>query len=164
MPHTLLIGKNGQVGWELQRSLAPLGEVIALDHDSTELAADFSRPEALAATVQTVQPTVIVNAAAHTAVDKAESDADRAMAVNGLAPGILAEEAKRRNALLVHYSTDYVFDGSKTDPATIKAGDGTLNFEASLGSCDIKLTGNTFKGECGASLISCSVSGTRSSW
>ena len=112
----LLLGKGGQVGWELQRSLAPLGELIALDHDSIELAGDFSRPEELAATVRAVQPTVIVNAAAHTAVDKAESEPELARAINALAPGVLAREAAAIGASLIHYSTDYVFDGSGDTP------------------------------------------------
>jgi dTDP-4-dehydrorhamnose reductase len=112
----LLFGKGGQVGWELQRALAPLGELVALDFDSPDLAADFTRPEALAATVRAVQPDVIVNAAAHTAVDKAESEPELAMTINAEAPRALAREAVARSALLVHYSTDYVFDGSGTAP------------------------------------------------
>jgi len=108
----LLLGKGGQVGWELQRSLAPLGEIVALDHDSTELHGDFSRPEALAATVAAVRPDVIVNAAAHTAVDKAQSEPDLARALNATAPGVLARCAAETGAWLLHYSTDYVFDGS----------------------------------------------------
>jgi dTDP-4-dehydrorhamnose reductase len=112
----LLLGKGGQVGWELQRSLAALGEVIALDHDSAELCADFTRPEALAETVRQVQPQIIVNAAAHTAVDKAESEPELAQLINATAPGVLAREAQRLGAWLVHYSTDYVFDGSGQRP------------------------------------------------
>ncbi len=108
----LLFGKNGQVGWELQRALAPLGEVIALDADSTGLSADFSNPESLIATVREVAPHWIVNAAAHTAVDKAESESDLARAINATAPGVLAREAAAAGAWLMHYSTDYVFDGS----------------------------------------------------
>ncbi len=108
----LLFGKNGQVGWELQRALAPLGEVIALDADSTGLSADFSKPESLVATVREVAPRWIVNAAAHTAVDKAESEPDLARAINATAPGVLAREAAALGAWLMHYSTDYVFDGS----------------------------------------------------
>jgi dTDP-4-dehydrorhamnose reductase len=104
------------VGWELQRSLAPLGEVIALDFDSPEAHADFTRPAALADTVRAVAPDVIVNAAAHTAVDKAESEPDLAHTLNAQAPRVLAIEAARRGALLVHYSTDYVFDGSGDTP------------------------------------------------
>jgi dTDP-4-dehydrorhamnose reductase len=109
----LLVGCNGQVGWELQRALAPLGSVTACDFDSPEpFRADFSRPESLRALVDKVQPQIIVNAAAHTAVDKAESEPDLARVLNATAPGVLAEAARARGALLVHYSTDYVFDGS----------------------------------------------------
>jgi dTDP-4-dehydrorhamnose reductase len=108
----LLFGKGGQVGWELQRSLAPLGELVALGFDSTELHGDFSRPADLSATVRAVKPDVIVNAAAHTAVDKAESEPDFAAALNAESPRVLALQAKALGAWLVHYSTDYVFDGS----------------------------------------------------
>lgn len=114
----LLFGKNGQVGWELQRSLAPLGELTALDRQSTDLCGDLSNLQGLAATVQQLRPDVIVNAAAHTAVDKAESEPALARTLNALAPGVLAQEAARLGALLVHYSTDYVFDGSGTRPWT----------------------------------------------
>jgi dTDP-4-dehydrorhamnose reductase len=110
-------GKNGQVGWELQRSLAPLGEVIALDVDTPgEFRADFTQPEQLAAAVRRIAPQWIVNAAAHTAVDKAESEPDLAHTINALAPGVLAREAAMLGAWLVHYSTDYVFDGSGAVP------------------------------------------------
>jgi dTDP-4-dehydrorhamnose reductase len=113
----LLLGKNGQVGWELQRALAPLGDIVALDFDSSgPLSADFSKPESLAATVQTVRPQIIVNAAAHTAVDKCESEPDVARALNAESPAVLAREAQRLGAWLMHYSTDYVFDGSGTTP------------------------------------------------
>ena len=109
----LLLGCGGQVGWELQRSLAPLGTVTACDFNSPEeRQADFSRPDTLAALVQRVQPGLIVNAAAHTAVDKAESEPALARTLNATAPGVLAREAAALGALLVHYSTDYVFDGS----------------------------------------------------
>ncbi len=108
----LLTGKNGQVGWELERTLGPLGEVIAFDHAGLDLA----KPDEIVARVREVKPDVIVNPAAYTAVDKAESEPDLAMAINGTAPGILAEEAKKLGALLVHYSTDYVFDGEKNEP------------------------------------------------
>ncbi len=111
----LLLGKNGQVGWELQRSLAPLGEVIALDRNST-LCGDLSKLDALAETVRSIKPDIIVNAAAHTAVDKAESEPELARTLNALAPAVLAAEAKRINAWLIHYSTDYVFDGSGGKP------------------------------------------------
>lgn len=113
----LLLGKNGQVGWELQRALAPLGEVVALDFDSpAPLTADFSKPESLAAMVRAVAPQLIVNAAAHTAVDKAESEPDFARALNATSPAVLAREAAASGAWLMHYSTDYVFDGSGTAP------------------------------------------------
>lgn len=114
----LLFGKGGQVGWELQRSLAPLGEIVALDFDSKDHCGDFSNLTGLADTVRNVKPDVIVNAAAHTAVDKAESEAELARTLNALAPGVLAQEAARAGAWLVHYSTDYVFDGSGTRPWT----------------------------------------------
>lgn len=111
----LLLGKNGQVGWELQRSLAPLGEVVALDR-SSELCGDLSQPERLAQTVRSMRPDVIVNAAAHTAVDKAESEVELARTLNATAPAALAQAAVETGAWLVHYSTDYVFDGSGTRP------------------------------------------------
>ena len=114
----LLLGKNGQVGWELQRSLAPLGELIALDRHSPDLCGDLAKLQSLADTVRAVRPDVIVNAAAHTAVDKAESEPELARMLNALAPGVLAQEAAKIGALLVHYSTDYVFDGSGTRPWT----------------------------------------------
>ncbi|QNK75195.1 dTDP-4-dehydrorhamnose reductase [Variovorax sp. PAMC28562] len=112
----LLLGKGGQVGWELQRSLAPLGELVALDFDSTDFNADFSHPEQLAEMVLTVRPDVIVNAAAHTAVDKAESEPDFARKLNATSPGVVAKAAKQIGALMVHFSTDYVFDGSGSKP------------------------------------------------
>ena len=110
----LLLGCQGQVGWELQRSLAVLGQVVALARDSQDLCGDMAQPERMAATVQTVRPDVIVNAAAHTAVDRAEGEPDLARLLNATTPGVLAREAQAINALLVHYSTDYVFDGSGT--------------------------------------------------
>jgi len=105
----LLTGKNGQLGFELQRALSPLGEVIALGHRECDLA----DPAQLRSVIAAVAPGIIVNAAAFTAVDQAESEPALAEAVNGLAPGILGEEAAKRDALVVHYSTDYVFDGRK---------------------------------------------------
>jgi dTDP-4-dehydrorhamnose reductase len=108
----LLTGATGQVGWELRRTLAPLGEVKFFDRFGLDLA---DTPP-LVATVRALQPAVIVNAAAYTAVDKAESERDLAFAINATAPRVLAEEAKRIGALLVHYSTDYVFDGEKASP------------------------------------------------
>jgi dTDP-4-dehydrorhamnose reductase len=124
----LLLGMNGQVGWELQRSLAPLGELVALDFDTPgPLAADFTQPEALAATVRSVAPQIIVNAAAHTAVDKAETEPELARTINASAPAVLASEAQALGAWLVHYSTDYVFDGSGTMPWTEDAPTGPLS-------------------------------------
>lgn len=111
----LLFGKNGQLGWELQRSLAPLGDVIALGTND-QPCADFTRPSDVAATVRALAPDIIVNAAAYTAVDKAETDAQTAMTVNGVTPGILAEVAAGLGAWMVHYSTDYVFDGGGVTP------------------------------------------------
>jgi dTDP-4-dehydrorhamnose reductase len=108
----LLLGKGGQVGWELQRALAPLGHITAHDVDT----ADFTQPDQVAAIVRAVQPQVIVNAAAHTAVDKAESEPDVARLINAETPSAIAKEAAQLNALLVHYSTDYVFDGSGHAP------------------------------------------------
>lgn len=109
----LLLGKNGQVGWELQRSLAPLGHVIALDRQGClGLSGDLTDLDALAATIRTLKPDIIVNAAAYTAVDKAESESALAARINAEAPGVLARQAAAIGAWLVHYSTDYVFDGS----------------------------------------------------
>ena len=109
LPRLFVTGSNGQVGFELRRSLAPLGDVIALDR----AACDLTQPDALRRLVREHRPDVIVNSAAYTAVDKAETDAESAFAVNCIAPGVLAEEAKALGSLLVHYSTDYVFDGTK---------------------------------------------------
>ncbi|MES2356542.1 MAG: dTDP-4-dehydrorhamnose reductase [Pseudomonadota bacterium] len=108
----LLTGKNGQVGWELQRTLAILGDVIALDRNGM----DLSNADSIRQAIRQIKPNLIVNAAAYTAVDKAESEPGIAMAINGVAPGIMAEEAKRLNAAIIHYSTDYIFDGMKTSP------------------------------------------------
>jgi len=118
----LLFGKGGQVGWELQRALAPLGEVVACGSEE----ADFSQPETLPALVRAVRPDAIVNAAAHTAVDRAESEPERAAAINAVAPGVLAREAAALGAWLVHYSTDYVFDGSGDAPREEDAPTGPL--------------------------------------
>lgn len=109
----LLLGKNGQVGWELQRSLSVLGELVALDRHSAPCG-DLAQPEALAQTVRTQRPDVIVNAAAHTAVDKAEGEPELARVLNAHAPAALARAAAEAGAWLVHYSSDYVFDGSGT--------------------------------------------------
>jgi dTDP-4-dehydrorhamnose reductase len=116
MTKILLFGKGGQVGWELQRSLVPLGEVIALDFDSTDLCGDFTNLAGLADTVRAIKPDVIVNAGAHTAVDKGEAEPELVRTVNALAPGALATAAANIGAWLVHYSTDYVFDGSGSKP------------------------------------------------
>lgn len=110
----LVFGKCGQVGWELCRSLQPLGQVVAMGRED----ADFSKPESLREIVRAVQPDVIVNAAAYTAVDKAEQEEDLALLINAESPKVLAEEALKINALLVHYSTDYVFDGTSVTPYT----------------------------------------------
>ena len=112
----LLLGKNGQVGWELQRSLALLGEVLALDRHSTPHGGDLSQPERLVQTVLDWRPDVIVNAAAHTAVDKAESEPELARCLNATAPAALAQVAAQIGSLLVHYSTDYVFNGQGEQP------------------------------------------------
>ena len=112
LPKILLFGKGGQVGWELQRSLAPLGEVVALDRGSTDLCGDLTNLAGLAETIRQVKPTIIVNAAGHTAVDKAESEPNLTRTINATAPGVIAAEAQKFGAWLVHYSTDYVFDGS----------------------------------------------------
>jgi dTDP-4-dehydrorhamnose reductase len=106
----LLTGSAGQLGRELKRSLASLGEVVACDRKQLDLA----NPDALRAAIRAIAPTAVVNAAAYTAVDKAESEPDLAQAINGIAPGILAEETRRLDARLIHYSTDYVFDGRKS--------------------------------------------------
>jgi len=108
----LLTGKSGQVGWELAHTLAPLGEVIAIDREDV----DFAVPDQIAPVVRSVRPEVLINAAAYTAVDRAESEPDTAYALNAAAVAVLAEEAKRVGALFVHYSTDYVFDGTKDAP------------------------------------------------
>ncbi|MDD5329858.1 MAG: dTDP-4-dehydrorhamnose reductase [Sulfuricella sp.] len=114
MMKILLIGKNGQVGWELQRTLATLGEVVAVGRQGM----DLTDSDSIRHAIRSAGPDLIVNAAAHTAVDKAESEPDLAMAINGVAPGIMAEEAGRLGAAMVHYSTDYVFDGARTTPYT----------------------------------------------
>lgn len=120
----LLTGKNGQVGFELQRALAPLGQVTAVDSGDCDLA----DADALRALVRRVKPQLIVNPAAYTAVDKAESDPAQATAVNAIAPGVLGEEAKRLDATVIHFSTDYVFDGQKTGAYT--EGDATAPLSA----------------------------------
>lgn len=108
----LLLGRNGQLGFELTRALAPLGEIVAFDHAGCDLAS----PDAIRRTIADIHPDVIVNAAAYTAVDKAESEPDTARAINAVAPGIIGEEARHIGARVIHYSTDYVFDGAKPSP------------------------------------------------
>lgn len=116
MKKILLFGKNGQVGWELQRSLAPLGELIALHSTSTDFCGDLTDLAGVRQTIRKITPDIIVNAAAYTAVDKAESEPELAHALNAEAPGVIASEAKQQNAWLVHYSTDYVFNGHGDQP------------------------------------------------
>jgi dTDP-4-dehydrorhamnose reductase len=111
-PKILLIGKNGQVGWELRRTLSVLGQVVAVDYPEM----DLTDSVATRRLVQENHPKVVINAAAYTAVDKAESETKIARLINGVAPGVLAQAAEESGALMVHYSTDYVFDGSKTAP------------------------------------------------
>jgi dTDP-4-dehydrorhamnose reductase len=118
-----LFGANGQVGWELRRSLAPLGEVVAFDSTT----ADFTQPERVAALVRELRPGLIANAAAYTAVDKAESEPAQAALVNAITPGMLAREALACGAWLLHFSTDYVFDGSGDQPRDEQAATGPLN-------------------------------------
>lgn len=112
----LLFGKTGQVGWELQRSLAPLGNLIALDVHSTEYCGDFSNPRGVAETVRQIKPDIIVNAAAHTAVDKAESEPELAQLINATSVEAIAKAADGINAWVIHYSTDYVFPGTGNTP------------------------------------------------
>jgi dTDP-4-dehydrorhamnose reductase len=112
LPRILLIGKIGQVGWELRRTLAPMARVTCVDFPDI----DLTNGDSIRRWVREARPNIVINAAAYTAVDKAESEPDKAMKINGVAPGILAEEAKKLGALLVHYSTDYIFDGTKTEP------------------------------------------------
>lgn len=122
----LLTGRNGQTGWELERILPALGEVTATDRSTLDLA----QPDAIRRAVRETKPGVIINAAAYNAVDKAESERDLAMRVNATCPGVLAEEARRLGALLVHYSTDYVFDGQKDSPYTEADAPGPLSHYA----------------------------------
>jgi dTDP-4-dehydrorhamnose reductase len=114
MNKILLLGNTGQLGWELHRSLLTLGEITALDYPQI----DMADPDNIIQTVRAAEPDIIINATAYTDVDKAETERDLAMAINGTGPGILAEEAKQRGAALIHYSTDYVFDGTKGEPYT----------------------------------------------
>ena len=111
-PRILLFGRVGQVGWELRRTLSPMSRLVCADFPDV----DLTRPDSVRKWIQDSSPEIIVNAAAYTAVDKAETETALAMKINGEAPGIMAEAARKRGALLVHYSTDYVFDGAKTSP------------------------------------------------
>jgi dTDP-4-dehydrorhamnose reductase len=111
-PRILLIGKIGQVGWELRRTLAPMAQLMCVDFPEI----DLCNGDSIRKWVSETGPQVVINAAAYTAVDKAEAELDKAMKINGVAPGVLAEEARKAGALMVHYSTDYVFDGTKTEP------------------------------------------------
>ena len=115
-PRILIVGDDGQVGWELQRTMATLGDVIAIGLNTKPIAIDLAEPDSIRKVVREIKPDWIINAAAYTAVDKAEEESELAMAVNGLAPGILAEEAKALGVPFIHYSTDYVFDGTATEP------------------------------------------------
>jgi dTDP-4-dehydrorhamnose reductase len=124
MNQILLIGKNGQLGWELHRTLATLGELTAVDYPEI----DLECPESGRDLIRQIHPQVIVNAAAYTAVDQAETEQERAWKINTLAPGMLAEEARKLNALFIHYSTDYVFDGTKGAPYVEEDAPNPLNF------------------------------------
>jgi dTDP-4-dehydrorhamnose reductase len=124
MTRVLLIGKSGQLGWELHRTLATLGDLVAVDYPEI----DLGLPETGRDLIRRIQPQVIVNAAAYTAVDQAETEQELARKINAIAPGILAEEARKLNALFVHYSTDYVFDGTKGSPYTEEDSPNPLNF------------------------------------
>lgn len=123
----LLFGKNGQVGWELQRSLAPLGEVVALDRASTAFCGDLNDLDGIRQTIKALRPTAIVNAAAYTAVDRAESESALCHRINALAPEAMAMEAAELGAWIIHYSTDYVFDGSGQRPWTETDGKAPLS-------------------------------------
>ena len=112
MSRILISGRTGQVGYELERSLQGLGEIIALDRSQM----DLGNLQQVRDVIRTVKPTLIVNPAAYTAVDQAEREPELALRINGEAPGVMAEEAKKLGATLIHYSTDYVFDGSKDIP------------------------------------------------
>jgi dTDP-4-dehydrorhamnose reductase len=116
IPRILLIGDSGQVGWELKRSLATLGELIAVGRNTSPHRIDLVDPGSLRRTIGELRPNWIINAAAYTAVDKAEEEEDKVLLVNGKAPGVMAELAKEFNAVLIHYSTDYVFDGKTSTP------------------------------------------------
>ena len=110
----LILGKNGQVGWELNRTMLPLGDIIALDYPDI----DFSKPDTLRTLIREIKPDVIANAVAYTAVDRAEDEEQLAHIINADAPALLADIAKKSSTILIHYSTDYVFDGTKKEPYT----------------------------------------------
>jgi dTDP-4-dehydrorhamnose reductase len=112
MMRIFILAENGQLGWELCRTLAPLGEIFAVDYPKI----DLQNPEAVCTLIRDVRPALVVNAAAYTAVDLAETEHERARKINAAAPGVLAQECKRFGAMFIHYSTDYVFDGSKGSP------------------------------------------------
>lgn len=134
----LLIGKNGQVGWELQRSLVTLGDVVAVDYFDNTLCGDLSNPQGIAQTIQTVKPDVIVNAAAHTAVDKAETEQELSRLLNADSVEVIAKESAKLGALLIHYSTDYVFNGEGTHYRNEDEQTGPLNVYG-----ETKLAGNS---------------------
>ena len=144
MKTILLTGKTGQVGWELQQSLAHVGNVIAPSRATMNLA----NADSIVATIRDIKPDVIVNAAAYTDVDKAETEADVAMAINGLAPGIMAEEARRIGAMFIHFSTDFVFDGAKTTPYEENDPPNPLNVYGHT-----KLAGESAIQECGGNAV-----------
>ncbi len=114
MIKVLLLGKNGQLGWELQRCLQPLGQVVAIDYPEI----DLGQPQSIRGLIGEVKPSVLINATAYTAVDRAESERELAIKINGVAPGVMAEECASLRCALIHYSTDYVFDGTKGSPYT----------------------------------------------
>src|SRR5665811_554588 len=145
----LVTGASGQVGWELSRSLMPLGDVVALDHRQC----DLSQPELLPSLIRSIKPDVIVNAAAYTAVDKAEQEEKLATTVNGTAVGVLAEESRKTGILLVHYSTDYVFDGVKQTPYTEEDAPNPINVYGRS-----KLAGDTAVRQAGGSYVILSTS------
>ncbi|MFO6423861.1 dTDP-4-dehydrorhamnose reductase [Motilimonas sp. KMU-193] len=144
----LIFGKNGQLGWELQRALAPLGEIISVDSDSTDYCGNFLDPAGVAETVRQVKPDVIFNASAHTAVDKAESERDLALLINATSVESIATEADKLGAWLVHYSTDYVFDGSGERPWCENDQVGPLNVYG-----ETKLLGEQAAARCSRHLI-----------
>jgi dTDP-4-dehydrorhamnose reductase len=124
MARILLIGKNGQLGWELQRTLATVGKLSAVDFPEI----DLENPQSVYNLIRQIRPQVVVNAAAYTAVDQAETEQERARKINAIAPGILAEETRKLKAILVHYSTDYIFDGKKGAPYVEEDAPNPLSF------------------------------------